>query len=443
MLSRFLAYIEERSLFTANDKILLAVSGGMDSVVMSHLFYKSKFQFALAHCNFGLRGAESDEDELFVKKLAKKYKVPFYSDTFDTSAFAEKERISIQMAARLLRYQWFEKIVAEEKFTYVATAHHLNDTLETLLLNLVRGTGIAGLHGIPPKNNKTVRPLLFANKDDIYEYVVENQLSWREDSSNQSTKYQRNLIRHEVIPVLKNINPTIEGSIKQTVEKVEAVERIFVSEIERVKKTLCTKSGDIIYISIVGLQQETEPLIKLAELIKEYNFSYVHSQDIFQALEGEPGKQFESPTHTLVKDRKNLVITPKLLSKFISANLDAEQSEFDNELFELKIKSLPAQGYKISSSPTFAALDKKNLTFPIKLRKWKEGDWFCPLGMKSNKKKISDFMVDEKIPLNLKDRVWVITSNGSVIWVVGHRIDDRFKITDKTEEVLEIKVRFK
>ncbi len=232
MLKPFLTYIAEKALFLPEDTILLAVSGGMDSVVMAHLFHKAKFKFAMAHCNFGLRGEESDADEAFVKKLAKKYKVPFYTEQFETEAFARLEKISVQMAARMLRYEWFGKLLREAGFAYLATAHHQNDTLETVLFNLTRGTGISGLHGISPSRGRVIRPLLFADREMIYDFVVENQLAWREDSSNQSSKYHRNLIRNEVVPLLKQINPGLEGTIAQTAAKISAVEHIYESELD-------------------------------------------------------------------------------------------------------------------------------------------------------------------------------------------------------------------
>ncbi|QHT67497.1 tRNA lysidine(34) synthetase TilS [Rhodocytophaga rosea] len=437
MLEKFLGYTSEKELFQPSDHILLAVSGGIDSVVMSHLFYKAKLNFAIAHCNFGLRGAESDEDELFVKKLAKKYKVPFYSDTFETEAFAQQEKISIQMAARTLRYRWFEQLLNNHGFQYLATAHHLNDILETVLFNLTKGTGISGLHGIQPKLNRIIRPLLFADKEQIYAYVVEHQLAWREDSSNQSSKYQRNLIRNEVIPLLKTINPNLEETIQHTIEKVVSVERIFEEDMHQLKSRLVQQKTDIMYIDFIALQQEFEPVIKLSYLLKEYQFSFTQTKDIWQSLGAESGRRFESPTHTLVKDRTSLIITPKALNEFISTSIEKEQLSFQNEFIHLHFETMDAKDFTITPNSQVACLDLATLQFPLKLRRWKEGDWFCPLGM-NKKKKISDFLIDTKVPVNLKSRIWVLTSNGSIVWIVGHRIDNRFKITDKTEQVLQI-----
>ncbi|MDJ1479291.1 tRNA lysidine(34) synthetase TilS [Cytophagaceae bacterium YF14B1] len=437
MLKKFLTYINEKTLFQPDEKVLLAVSGGMDSVVMLHLFYKAKLNFAVAHCNFGLRGEESDADEQFVKKLAKKYKVPFYSEQFDTEAFALQEKVSIQMAARVLRYEWFEGICKDNGFSVIATAHHLNDTLETVLFNLTKGTGIAGLHGIQSKNGRIARPLLFANREEIYEYVVENQLAWREDSSNQSSHYHRNLIRNEVIPLLKTINSNLEHTIEHTVDRVLAVEKIFLAEVEKTRVVVMRQEGGVTYINFEKLQAEIEPVIKLHELLKPFHFTYTQVNDIWQTLGAESGKQFDSPSYRLIKDRTELVITAKGLQSYIPATIDAENTQFQNEVISLSIQKVSASGFKIPSSPKIAALDLTTLKFPLKIRLWKQGDKFCPLGMKQ-KKKVSDFLIDEKVPVNIKERTYVLLSGEDIVWIVGMRIDDRFKLTKETTEVYQI-----
>lgn len=437
MLDKFIKYIRDKDLFRPEEKILLAVSGGMDSVVMLHLFAKAKLSFAVAHCNFGLRGEESDADEAFVKKLAKKYKVPVFTEQFQTAAFAAQGKISVQMAARTLRYEWFGKLLREEGYAYVATAHHLNDTVETVLLNLVRGTGIAGLHGIGAKNGNVIRPLLFATRENIYDFVVEHQLVWREDSSNESNKYHRNLLRNEVVPHLKEINPNLEETMEQTVEKISAIEQIVAEQIARLRKEILSSGGNADFIDYTRLQTETAPLIKLEALLKPFHFNYSQANDIWEALDAESGKIFHSPTHTLVKDRNRLVITPKSIAAFGTYKLEREEVHFANEVLKISIQQLPAHGYRISKSPKIAALDLKPLQFPLRIRRWKEGDWFCPLGM-TTKKKISDFLIDEKVPLNLKDRIQVLLSGDSIVWIIGHRVDNRFKITDKTEAVYQL-----
>ncbi len=439
MLKKFLTYINEKIVFQPNQKVLLAVSGGMDSVVMLHLFAKANFTFAVAHCNFGLRGEESEADEQFVKKLAKKYKVLFFSEQFETESFAQQEKISVQMAARVLRYEWFENTCQTHGFSYVATAHHLNDTLETVLFNITKGTGIAGLHGIQPKSGKIIRPLLFANREEIYEYVVENQLAWREDSSNQSSHYHRNLIRNEVVPLLKTINPNLEHTIENTAERVLAVEKILFAELERVRKAVFREENGVRYINFEQLQSETEPVIKIYELLKPFHFTYTQVREIWQTLSAESGRQFDSPSHRLVKDRTELVITPKGLQTYIPATIEETEENFQNEILSLKMQKVPATGYKIPTSPKIAALDAATLKFPLKIRLWKQGDKFCPLGMKQ-KKKLSDFLIDEKVPVNVKERTYVLLSGDAIVWVVGMRVDDRFKITKETTEVYQVSV---
>ncbi|MEA5141426.1 tRNA lysidine(34) synthetase TilS [Arcicella rigui] len=442
MLNEFLTFINKQNLIQPSQKVLLAVSGGMDSVVMCDLFSKAKIDFAIAHCNFGLRGEESNEDEMFVKKLSIKYKVPFFVTTFQTADFAENEKISTQMAARILRYEWFEKIRVQHNFDYIATAHHQNDVLETVLLNLTKGTGIAGLHGIRVKNGHIIRPILFAEKESIFDYVVENQIIWREDSSNESNKYQRNLIRNEVVPLLKQINPNLENTIQQTVERITAVEDIFEQEMEMLRKQITWSDSQAIYVNYKAIQTLSQPVIKLAELLKPYHFSYQQSQDIFEAFDKESGKTFLTPTHTLVKDRTELVITPKNLQAFTSKTIEKNNVvvEFGERMLNIGAITEIEEGFTVPTAKKVACLDADKVRFPLQLRKWKEGDWFCPLGM-NKKKLISDFLIDQKVPLNLKKEVYLLTSNGSVVWVVGFRIDDRFKVTEKTSKICLMEVK--
>ena len=441
MLDQFLSFINKHNLIQPSQKVLLAVSGGMDSVVMCDLFSKAKIDFVIAHCNFGLRGEESNEDEMFVKKLSIKYKVPFMVTTFQTADFADTEKISTQMAARILRYEWFEKVRREQNCDFIATAHHQNDVLETVLLNLTKGTGIAGLHGIRIKNGNVIRPLLFAEKETIFDYVVENQIIWREDSSNESNKYQRNLIRNEVVPLLKQINPNLENTMQHTVERIAAVEDIFEQEIEMLRKQITWSDSQAVFVNYKAIQTLSQPVIKLSELLKPYHFTYQQSQDIFEAFDKESGRTFLSPTHTLVKDRTELVITSKSLQSFISqvVTIDNEELIIDNLKLIIGKSFEKTEDFVVPTARKIACLDADKVRFPLQLRKWKEGDWFCPLGM-NKKKLISDFLIDQKVPLNLKKDVYLLTSNGSIVWVMGMRIDDRFKVTEKTERVILLKI---
>ena len=440
MINKVLAYAEQHTLFSKTDKIIATVSGGIDSVVLCDILHKLKISFCVAHANFGLRAEESDADEIFVKKLAKKYEVPFYSEQFDTLEFARQEKISTQMAARTLRYNWFEQLRQQLGYDYVATAHHQNDAAETILLNLTKGTGIAGLHGIAAKKEYLVRPLLCLSKDDIYEYVTENQLIWREDSSNESTKYQRNLIRHEVIPVLKKINPSLETTLNQTVEKIQGAEQIYLAYIQEIKEKACRNEAGVTYLNLVPLREAIALPVVLFELLRDYNFNYENTRAVLETFDGISGKTFESATHVLVKDRDQLVITPKDLRVYGSFEMNLEEEYFDQNGLKIKIQQQPADNYKIPRGRNIAALDLALLQFPLKIRPWKEGDWFVPLGM-NGKKKLSDFFINEKIPVNLKSKIMVLTSDKSIVWIIGYRLDNRFKVTEKTEQVLELAVQ--
>jgi tRNA(Ile)-lysidine synthase len=437
MLQKVLGFIQSHNLCQPESKILAAVSGGIDSAVLCEVLHQLKYTFAIAHCNFGLRAEDAEADQLFAKKLAKKYDVPFFTENFDTRTFAAQEKLSIQMAARTLRYAWFEQVRRQEGYDFIATAHHSNDLTETILLHLTKGTGIAGLHGIPPKNGFIIRPMLHVTKDDIFDFVTSSKLVWREDSSNETTKYQRNKIRHEVIPVLKEINPNLEETMQQTAERVSQAETIVHAYIEHLRQQCIKEAPDAVYLSLVPLQNATGLPVVLHELLRPFNFSYTVVLELVDALAGIPGKQFVSPSHTLVKDREQLVITPRNLTRFGSITIAEGQTEVDEEHVHLTLRYVYAVDYKLVTKPHVAALDADLLKFPLRLRPWQEGDWFVPLGM-NGKKKISDFLIDKKIPANLKTRTLVLVSDQSVVWVVGQRLDNRFKVTEKTQRVLEI-----
>jgi len=435
MLQRFCQFIADNRLFSKEDKILITVSGGMDSVTLSDLFHKAGYNFGIAHCNFGLRAEESDEDEAFVKKLAKKYKVPCYTEQFETQVFADKEKISIQMAARQLRYRWFEELRKKEGYAYIATAHQAGDVLETVLLNIVRGTGIAGMNGIRAKTGHLVRPLLFADREDIKEYMAEHQLGWREDSSNESTKYQRNYLRHEVVPLLKTLNPNIEHTLQTSVQRTGAAERVFRNYIDNLKTRVWEEDKEAIYIK-ENLLPEADRAALLYELLIDCNFSFADVKSIV-ATE-VTGKIIESPTHVLAKDRERLTLTPKSLGEYVSSYIAEGQTELHEKNLRLKITSVDITKFKLDTEANTACLDYDKLIFPLQLRRWKDGDWFCPLGM-NKKKKVSDFLIDSKVAVNLKDKVYVLCSAGSIVWVVGRRVDERYKISDKTKTVLVIR----
>lgn len=440
MVQEFITYVKDQSLFSHDDKILLTVSGGIDSVAMLHCFKEAAIvDFGVAHCNFGLRGSESDEDELFVQKLAKRAKVSFHTHSFDTEAFAVQEKISIQMAARQLRYSWFQNLIDTYGYNYIATAHHRNDSIETVFFNLIKGTGIAGLHGISPKSGKIVRPILFADKEMIMDFVAQKQLSWREDSSNESIKYARNAIRHDVIPIFKKINPDLENTFQQTMERLREVEAVFNKKVATLKEEVLLRRENDIYLSLDKLKNEEVGTAVFWELIKEFGFNYAQSKEVFLRMFEGPGKVFDSATYRLNVDREYLIISSKLNTEFFPSTINEDQEYYEGSELKLTFSTTSAEQYKITSNKRLAALDFELLKFPLEIRRWRHGDVFFPLGMKK-KKKISDFMIDEKIPLNLKERVFVLTSNNKIVWIVGYRIDDRYKITENTKTVFRVQM---
>lgn len=431
-------YIKKHALFDPRkDKLLLGVSGGLDSVVLLDLLAQLQSNLMILHCNFNLRGEESDQDEEFVTELANKYHYPILSKSFSTSAFADDNQVSIEMAARTLRYDWFNKILKEKKFNFIALAHHLDDTFETVLFNLTKGTGIAGLRGIKPKRDKVVRPLLFADREMIGQYAKNHRLSWRIDSSNLSDMYIRNKIRHRILPVMKEINPNVVQTFQANLVRIGAVEEIFQQHLRKHKKKYVRKENQTTFIAKKGLEVSHSEVI-LAEMLKKYQFNYVQAIDIVSKALGQPGKKFYSPTHELVIDRKDLIITPLADSEEEYLITDTK-SVVQTKSFLLKCYKADVDSYKISSNPEIAAFDLDLLQFPLKLRPWEPGDRFMPFGMQGQKK-VSDFMIDHKIPLNLKDKILLLVSQKQIIWVVGYRIDERFKITHSTKNILEISI---
>ncbi|WP_375416627.1 tRNA lysidine(34) synthetase TilS [uncultured Hymenobacter sp.] len=439
MLDQVRAFIQENQLFDLeNDPVLVAVSGGLDSVILLDALHRLGAQVAVAHAHFGLRGDEADADEQFVRQLAKRYGLPYFAEFFQTKTFAEKEGISTQMAARLLRYEWFERVRQEQGLAVIATGHHQRDAAETMLLNLTHGTGLAGLHGIRARNGYVVRPLLGVGKDELHDYMAERRLTWREDDSNDSSLYQRNLLRHEVLPVLREINPNLDNTLQTTAERVSGAEEIVRQYIEQTRQQARRDAPEAVYLSIATLQATTATVLVLHELLRPFHFSYAVVRDIAASFKSTAGRQFDSPTHRLVKDRDQLVITPRRLTQFGTFQLAENQTDLLADGLRLRAETHAAAGFEVPRSRSTAALDADKLKFPLTLRRWQEGDWFMPLGLKG-KKKLSDFLIDQKVPLNLKDDVRVLTSaDGKICWVVGFRVDERFKVSEETAQVLTV-----
>ncbi len=437
MEKQFRSFISQNNIFTENDTILLALSGGIDSVVLFSLLLKQKIRFVVAHCNFGLRGKESDADQSFVKQLCKRNNIDFYSKKFETLNYAEIKGISIQMAARELRYTWFEGLRNEIGLNWIATAHHQTDVVETLLINLMRGTGIAGLHGISSKNGKIIRPLLFANKSDIEHYCKQNKLRFREDSSNLGDDYLRNKIRHRILPELKEINPHFEKSIFETTDRIAQAESVFNSAISMARKNIEEVNGSEIRYSIVKLKKLKPLSIYWFEFLKPYNFSTTSCLDSENCLGKLSGKQFYSDTHRLIIDRHFAVIT-KIDTTNDNTFFIPKTKHLITHPFKLKIKECKnSRDFILSKQRNIAQVDAAKLEFPVEIRKWKKGDFFYPLGMKG-RKKLSDFFIDIKLSIFEKERIWLICSGNKIVWIVNHRLDERFKVLPETKQIIEL-----
>lgn len=439
MLNRFKKFISDKNLFTPEHKLLVAVSGGMDSVVLAQLCHKAGYKFGIAHCNFGLRGDESEGDEKFVEQLANKFNVQFHTKHFDTKAFADTQNISVQMAARQLRYEWFEELRKANKYDRIVIAHHKDDEIETLFINLIRGTGIGGLHGIPLQRDKIVRPLLFAARADIENYAKSNKLLFREDSSNSSDKYIRNKLRHKVIPVLREINPNLGAAISRDIEHFQQVEKIYREAIGEKLAKLIVKRKNGIEVDVRKLLKLDPVSVYLFELLQPYGFNETACHDVLKAMiDDRTGRRFFSATHRLVTDRLRLIITSNAVSGEEEYLIQPGVKKITEPL-SLTVSKSKAGSYNISRSARVASVDFDKLKFPLAIRKWRKGDAFRPLGMK-HKKKLSDFFIDSKFSLIDKENTWLLTSGADIVWVIGYRIDDRFKVTDKTKIVYVISV---
>jgi tRNA(Ile)-lysidine synthase len=434
------AFVSENNLFCKNDRILIALSGGVDSVVLAHLMLKANYDIALAHCNFHLRQEESNRDEAFVRSWAKENGVRLFVKEFDTFAYMKENKLSLEMAARDLRYQWFDSLLKEYGFSYLATAHHLDDSIETFFINLLRGTGIAGLHGIQAKNDKIIRPLLFATREEILSYAKKNSISFVEDSTNSETKFTRNKIRHNLFPVLRELNPNFEFALKKDIEHLRDTEFVFRREIEKVKQEIIEKEKDVFKIKIERLQELTPLNIYLYEILSEYGFNETHINDILLCLSENSGKQFFSKTHRLLKDRQYIFIDKiKDESKNDFFLINQEQGSL---IYPLRMQMEVMRDLKfinISKSKNIAMLDFDLLKFPLVLRKWRQGDCFVPFGMKKEKK-LSDYFTANKYSLIDKENQWILCSEEKIIWIVGERIDDRFRISNTTKNILKIEV---
>ena len=443
MLKEFKAFIVSEKLFEPKDQVLLAVSGGIDSVVMCELFHRAGFSFAIAHCNFNLRGRESDEDQLFVENLAGKYKVPFFCKQFSTKKVASSKKFSIQMAARELRYQWFEDLRRKEGYHSIATAHHLDDQVETFFINLLRSTGIAGLHGILPRQGNLIRPMLFSYREDISAFAKKNKLAFREDSSNTETKYLRNKIRHEIIPVFRELNQSFPQILTDTIHRLRDSEIIFRNSVQEIRNQLFWKDDNGLHIHIDDLKKLVPAEIYAFELLSPFGFHEAVIKNILHSRNDLPGKIFYSSTHRLIRDRRELIINPiqdrsGSQIKNTEIAIPEKKKEIRGPIHLRLTRKTVVNKFTIDPSNEVANLDLHKIRFPLILRRWKKGDSFYPLGM-NKKKKLSDFFIDRKLSLPEKENIWLLCSGPHIIWIVGHRIDHRFRVTVQTKEVLQVR----
>jgi len=431
MLKPFSEHIDTNLPFLRERPLLLACSGGVDSVVLAHLCVAADLRVTLAHCNFQLRGDESDGDEAFVRNLSYELGVGVMVQSFDTEKYAEAHRGSIQMAARELRYQWFHEVLDTGEFDFVLTAHHADDDLETFLINLSRGTGIEGLSGIPVQNEKVIRPLLNFSRQEILSYAKDNNLQWREDSSNSESKYLRNKIRLDIVPQLKALHPTFLKNFMRTQAHLEQTQSLVRHHMEEIRARLFESDGDTIRISVEKLQELKPTAGYLYELFQAYGFT--EWNDVEGLLHAMSGKEVLSKTHRLVKDRTHLILSPiETGPEEVFWILDnVKELEHPINLRLQNVKAVENTGRNV------IYLDKEKLNFPLQLRNWEKGDYFYPYGMKG-KKKLSKFFKDEKVDVISKEKQWLLCSDDIIVWVVGRRADERFKVEDSTKEILKI-----
>ncbi len=443
LLPSFVSHSKASNLFSPKDKLLLAVSGGVDSVVLCELCKQAGYDFIIAHCNFKLRGEESERDELFVRQLAKKYGVEVEMKKFDTEKYATEKKLSIQEAARELRYNWFKELINQltnKPINFLLTAHHADDNNETLLMNFFRGTGLHGLTGIPSSINYIRRPLLPFSKEELLSFAQENNLDFVEDSSNQSSKYTRNFFRNEIIPAISKVYPQVKDNLGDNIKRFKEIEKLYQLSIGEIKKKLCKQKGKEVHIPVKQLiAYDNRALIY--EIISGYGFNEKQVEEVVKLAESDSGKYIQSPasSYRIIKHRHWFIISPVVAIESANIIIEAGNKEIVFSLGTLHIETTPnlISPKERQTSNDAISLDAKGIQFPLLLRKRKTSDYFYPLGMKK-KKKINRFLIDLKLSAPEKEKVWVIESNQRIIWVVGHRIDERFKITEHTKETFSL-----
>ena len=423
------------SILSKEKSYLLALSGGVDSMVLLHLLHENGYQFQAAHCNFQLRGVESDGDQELVEDICVALGVSLHCKRFVVD---ETESGSTQMIARDLRYAWFETLSAQHDFEGVVLAHHQDDQIETLLLNLIRGAGVAGLAGMKAENAGRVRPLLPFTKEELRAYAAENNLAFREDSSNASDKYKRNRVRQELLPLLESLNPGIRSTLAKEALIFQDTQVVLESAIEQCRSQVQRSHAGQIQIDLGALTAFEPSRFYMHHLLQPYGFTADQAQQVASLTLDQSGQQFFSATHRLVKDRAQVLIEELVEKSKRSYHIEADTTSIEDP-FSLQIAVATIEKFKLNPSPQIAALDFDQLQFPLTLRRWESGDRFYPLGMK-NAKKVSDFFIDAKVSILEKEQTWLLISGGEIAWILGHRIDDRFKVTSKTRSVYTLTI---
>ena len=440
LLQQYNNYIKKQNLFQQKDKLLIAVSGGVDSVVLCELTKQAGYDFAIAHCNFQLRGDDSNRDEKFVQELATKYGVAFYIKYFDTNTISKQEKKSIEETARDLRYDWFEELRKANGFNYILTAHHADDNIETVMMQFFRGTGIKGLRGILPKQNNIVRPLLFAKRSELETFLAESKLIHITDHTNSENDYTRNNFRNNILPLVEKNYPGAKENILKNIARFTGVAELYQQSIDQHKKKLLERKGNEVHIPILKLLKTVPLETVVYEIIKEYGFTAHQTTDVITLLQSETGKYIQSPTHKIIKNRNWIIISPNQSTEAQHILIEENDSRiaFGDKIIELQ--KFQNTNYKIQNNVSIAQVSLDNIKFPLLLRKWKQGDYFYPLGMQK-KKKLSRFFIDQKLSLSDKQNTWVIEMDKKIVWIVGLRIDDRFKIMLLTKQVLTLTVK--
>ncbi len=437
MITQIQEYIKHHKLFSKQSKVLIGLSGGPDSMVLIHALVQLGYNCIAAHCNFHLRGDDSNKDAAFVSKWCKENDIPLFVIEFDTNEYAATNKISIEMAARELRYNWFEKLREEQNAHVIGIAHHKDDSVETILINLIRGTGIKGLTGIPIVNKHIVRPLLAVSRSQIMEYLAVNKVPYVTDHTNEEEMYTRNILRLKVLPIFEKINPSVKNSILTTANNLKEAEKIYDGYISNAIDTVLNDN----LIDIEKLKQTYSPQSVLFEMLSPMGFTSSVIEDIANNLDSIPGKMYHAENFRLLKDREYLVISDKRLDKTEDKGREyliyTDTTEKNLPLnLTFKIEEYTPQ-FKIQRNKAVLHCDIKKLIFPLTLRKWREGDWFVPFGMEG-RKKLSDFFSDNKFTLFQKEETWVLLSQNNIVWIVNHRADNRFRITDTTKTVYTI-----